>query len=423
MNLFPRLFASPAFPLSIVFIVGYVFIIFEHLTRIHKSTIALLTAILLWVVLFAHVQDATGFLTHSLAEVSQVVFFLLGAMAIVEVINVHKGFNCISRLIRFESKRAVMWTLSAIAFVLSGIIDNLTTTIVMVAILRKIIDDRQDRWLMGGAIVIAANAGGAWTPIGDVTTTMLWIGGQLSSIHLMQGLFLPSLVCMIVSTLCLAWGVTGKIEKRDSVQDEVMEPSGLWILALGIGSLLFVPLFKQLTGLPPYMGILLGLAVLWLVTDLVHRRNEARNHLKMPEILTKIDLTSVIFFLGILLCIDALNAANLLNNLALLMDRWLPNHASIAVVIGIASAVVDNIPLVAASMGMYSLEVIPQDANFWQLIAYCAGTGGSMLIIGSAAGVVFMGLEKVDFFWYMRRISLPAAIGYFAGIGAYLLFA
>lgn len=410
-----------------IFVLGYAALTFEHVLRINKTTIALLMGIGCWILQFTNdiVYDSPdenmNFLTHHLANISQVIFFLLGALTVVELISSHNGFKIISDNINVKSKRQLLWVLGVITFFLSAVLDNLTTTIVMISLIQKIIKDKEDRWLIGGAIVVAANAGGAWTPIGDVTTTMLWIGGQVTSVGVIKSLFLPSLACFIASFLCISYMLKGDITYPAKEDTEAVEPLGNLIFALGIGALIFVPVFKLLTGLPPFMGIMFGLGVLWLVTDIAHRRDKNRHHLRVEHVITKIDMSGVLFFFGILLCINALETAGLLTGLAHWLDHKIGNTDLIATMIGIASAIVDNVPLVAASMGMYSMEQYPQDSSFWKLIAYCAGTGGSMLIIGSAAGVVFMGLEKVDFVWYFRRISFAALVGYFAGIGVYKL--
>lgn len=410
-----------------VFSIGYILIALEHIVKINKTTVALLMAILCWILQFANHesqithQENLGYLQKHIANISQVIFFLLGALSVVELINVHKGFKVISDLIQVRSKRTMFWILGFITFFLSAVLDNLTTTIVMISLIQKLIHNKEDRWLMGGGIVIAANAGGAWTPIGDVTTTMLWIGGQVTSGAIIKSLFLPSMACFIASFLIIAWKLKGEISYEELPKEEKIEPMGQLIFFAGIAALISVPIFKMLTGLPPFMGILFGLGVLWLITDILHTGEQDRWHLQVPYVFTKIDLSGVLFFFGILLCINALETAQLLERLAHWLDDQIGNTHVIATAIGLASAVVDNVPLVAASMGMYSLERFPPDSSFWQLVAFCAGTGGSMLIIGSAAGVVFMGLEKVDFFWYFRKITFAALIGYFAGIGVYKL--
>lgn len=417
MNLFNWL-------MVLTFVLGYFAITIEHKIKINKTSVALLMAIICWTLQFINRIDAhdinISYLSEHLASISQVVFFLLGALTIVEIISAHKGFQLISNHIRMRSKRKLLWCMGVITFFLSSVLDNLTTTIIMVTLLRKLTNPGEERLLMGGAVVIAANAGGAWTPIGDVTTTMLWIGGQLSTTAVMQNLFLPSIACLIVSLLILSIGLKGQFPVMNQAKEEI-EPMGSAVFWLGIGCLIFVPFFKIATGLPPFMGIIFGLAIMWLFTDLVHSRYENREHLLVPNIITRIDMTGVLFFLGILLSIDALYTAGLLDDLANWMDRHVGNPNIIAIVIGLVSAVVDNVPLVAAAMGMYDLSQYPVDSSFWNLVAYCAGTGGSILVIGSAAGVAFMGLERVQFFWYMRRIGLAALGGYFTGIGVFKL--
>ncbi len=406
-----------------VFVIGYFFITIESITHINKATVALMIAIICWVLKFADKHESNpSLLAEHLANISQVVFFLLGALSIVEIINVHKGFSIISKFVSVSSKRKLLWTMGFITFFLSAVLDNLTTTIVMVSLLCKLVKPSEDRWIIGGGIVIAANAGGAWTPIGDVTTTMLWIGGQISSVAILKGLFLPSIACMLASLVPLTFMLQDTVEpSSETKSDETPEPWGVFIFFLGIGSLIFVPVFKLLTGLPPFVGVFLGLSIMWIVTDLVHSRYDGREHLRVPYVFTRIDLSSTLFFLGILLAVGALDSAGILASLAAWLDATVGNVTVIAGSIGIASAIVDNVPLVAATMGMYGLEQYPVDAPFWQLIAFCAGTGGSILIIGSAAGVVFMGMEKVDFFWYLRKISFSALIGYLVGMGVYLL--
>ena len=410
----------------VIFVLGYFFITIEHLIKIDKATIALLTGIFCWIIqyLFGSQNCAASFtcLKEHISDISQIIFFLLGALAIVEIINAHKGFTLIASMLQTESMQRLFWIIGVLTFCLSSVLDNLTTTIVMITLLRKLVPDLQQRLIIGGGVVIAANAGGAWSPIGDVTTTMLWIEGQLTTLPIVRQLLLPSISVMVVSFLCLSFSIKGKNEGITIAKKEQhVEPLGNFIFFFGIAILFCVPIFKMVTGLPPFMGILFGLALLWLVTDLLHGKYRDRAHLRMPSILKKIDISSLLFFLGILLAIDALESANILNLLARWLDQNIGSSTVVAMLIGLASAIVDNVPLVAASMGMYSIEQFPPDHSFWQLIALCAGTGGSILIIGSAAGVVYMGLEKVDFLWYLKRISLPALIGYFAGIFVYLL--
>lgn len=412
------------FFIILIFLVGYLLITIEHSTLINKTAIALIIAVLCWVLQFMSGADTyennLAHLYEHLSSISQIVFFLIGALAIVETINSYKGFKIIEKHMAIRSKKVFIWVVSIVSFFLSSILDNLTTTIIMVTLIKKLVAQKEDRLLMGGAVVIAANAGGAWTPIGDVTTTMLWIGGQLSTQVIIQKLFLPSLICMLSALTILSYSLKGEIEMPEKI-DETDSPLGKLIFGLGVGALIFVPIFKITTGLPPFAGMMLGLGVLWLVTDLLTRHYVAHHHLKLPQILTKIDMSSVLFFFGILLCIDALGTAGILSKLAQWLDSEVRNLKVIAVIIGLISAVVDNVPLVAAAMGMYDLTQYPVDSVFWVLVAFCAGTGGSILVIGSAAGVAFMGLEKVHFFWYLRKIGIAAAVGYFAGIGTYLL--
>lgn len=412
--------------MMVVFIFGYVLITIEHSINVSKSAIAMITAIFCWMIQFAQAhysgENVTTALGEHISQIAQIVFFLLGALIIVETISLHNGFAVLTNSIAIRSKRKLLWLMCTITFFLSAILDNLTTTIVMITLLSDLIESGEDRLLLGGAVVIAANAGGAWTPIGDVTTTMLWIGGQVSTFPIMRDLILPSITCMIVSLVIITFMLKGNFQpKSQASQEKVLQPLGKVIFFLGIGLLMFVPIFKTITGLPPFMGMLLGVSILWLVTDVFHNGQEDLKHLKMHNVLSRADHTSILFFLGILLCISALQEAGLLNHLAAFLNHTIGNIAVIATVIGLISAVIDNVPLVAATMGMYSLESYPQDAPLWQLIAYCAGTGGSVLIIGSAAGIVFMGLEKVNFFWYLKRISLPALAGYLAGVLVYLV--
>jgi len=412
------------FLMILVFALGYVFITLEHYTHVNKATIAILMAVICWALQFATPAPAgishEHFLGEHLSNVAQVVFFLMGAMTIVEIINVHQGFNVLTNAIRITSKKKLLWVLGIITFFLSAVLDNLTTTVVMVTLLQRLIPKGEERLLYGGAVVIAANAGGAWTPIGDVTTTMLWIGEQLTSMHILQTLFLPSIVCLVVALLYLATRLKGEFPPMAKVEQQE-EPFSKAIFFLGLGALIFVPIFRGWTGLPPFMGMLFGLGILWLFTDLFHAKFEERSHLRVPNVLSKIDLSGALFFLGILLCIDALDSAGLLHQLARFLDDRIGNVSLIAIAIGLASAVIDNVPLVAATMGMYDLATYPTDHTLWTQIAYTAGTGGSILLIGSAAGVVFMGMEKVDFLWYLKRITIPAFLGFLAGIGVYLL--
>lgn len=408
-----------------VFALGYAGIIFEESLAFNKSGVGLLMAVSLWVIrsIGAPSPDiAVQELTTTSAEVSEIVFFLLGAMTIVEIIDAHQGFKLVTDNITTRNSRSLLWVIGIFTFFLSSILDNLTSTIVMVSLLRKLIRDPNYRRFVGAVVVIAANAGGAWTPIGDVTTTMLWIHGQISTLRTMQDLFLPSAVSLVVPLALMS--LTSEVNRKQEVPDlnasEQMAPRGQLVFAVGIGALLFVPVFKALTGLPPFLGMLFGLGVLWILTDAIHYGDSDRQRLKVPQALSRIDTQGVLFFLGILLSVGSLQSAGILKELANYLDTHIPSIELIASSIGVASAVIDNVPLVAATMGMYDKVDFPMDSELWQLIAYCAGTGGSMLIIGSAAGVAFMGMEKADFFWYLKKVSGFAFAGYAAGIAAYV---
>ncbi|CAL5065446.1 unnamed protein product [Urochloa decumbens] len=418
--------ANQDIAMVLVFAVGYAGIIFEESLAFNKSGVAILMAVCLWVVrsIGAPSTDvAVQELSHTTAEVSEIVFFLLGAMTIVEIVDAHQGFKLVTDNISTRSPKALLWVIGIVTFFLSAILDNLTSTIVMVSLLRKLVPPSEYRKLLGAVVVIAANAGGAWTPIGDVTTTMLWIHGQITTLNIMQGLFIPSAVSLAVplALMSLTSEANGSSQESSSLlSSEQMAPRGQLVLAVGVGALVSVPVFKALTGLPPFMGMLLGLGILWILTDAIHYGETERQQLKVPQALSRIDTQGILFFLGILLSVGSLESAGILRQLANYLDATIPNGDLIASAIGVASAIIDNVPLVAATMGMYDLTSYPQDSDFWQLIAFCAGTGGSMLIIGSAAGVAFMGMEKVDFFWYTRKVSGFALAGYAAGIMSYL---
>jgi Na+/H+ antiporter NhaD/arsenite permease-like protein len=373
-------------------------------------------------------------LLHHLQEIASILFFLLGAMTIVELIDAHEGFNVITDKIRTTNKVKLICLIAFLTFFLSAALDNLTTAIVMISLLRKLIADKPTRWYFAGVVVIAANAGGAWSPIGDVTTTMLWIGNQLSTPVIITHLFIPSLVCLLVPLLVLSFTLKGNVERPKLSAEEAahVHPATHFdrnlVFGLGLFGLLFVPVFKTVTHLPPFMGMMLSLGAIWLVTEILHRRKsyEARRELSVLNVLRKIDSSSVLFFLGILLAVAALQEVGHLLVMAEWLRETLANVFAIDLAIGMLSALVDNVPLVAASMKMYAvipdaLVATPWDANFvkdglfWQLLAYAAGTGGSALIIGSAAGVAVMGLEKIDFIWYLKKMSLLALLGYFAG--------
>jgi Na+/H+ antiporter NhaD/arsenite permease-like protein len=417
--------------LIIIFVIAYAAIALEHQIGINKSASALLGAGLLWTVYALSTSEHAlvgSQLNESLAATAQIVFFLMGAMTIVEVVDAHHGFEVITSRIRTTKLSTLMWLVGFVTFFLSSILDNLTTTIVMVSLMKKLLDKHDDRLFFAGMIVIAANAGGAWTPIGDVTTTMLWIGGQITSLAIIKGVFLASLVNLLVPLLVVSWMLKGRAvvappqaEDSDRLQTTPFERR--LMLVLGLGILVCVPVFKTVTHLPPYMGILFGLGILWLVGELIHRNkdDDDKGHLTLGHALRRIDMSSVIFFIGILLAVATLEHTHILGALAKWLDHTVGRLDVIVTIIGLASAIVDNVPLVAASMGMYDLAEYPTDSFLWELMAYAAGTGGSILIIGSAAGVAAMGLEKIHFFWYVKRISGLALLGYFGGLAVYII--
>ncbi len=417
------------FIICLVFVIGYAAIALEHPIKINKAASALVTAAICWAILALGSPDkesAVHFLGEHLGEVAGILFFLLGAMTIVELIDAHDGFEIITKKIRTTNKRELVWLIAFITFFLSAALDNLTTTIVMVSLLRKVITNRTERLLFVGLVVIAANAGGAWSPIGDVTTTMLWIGGQITANAIVIQTIIPSLVCMIIPTFFISRQLKGNVEIAKVVHNlNFTRGSGHrnTVFWLGIGSLIFVPIFKTVTHLPPYMGILFGLGVMWIFTEIIHsgKDEEEKGLLSVNHALRKIDTPSILFFLGILLSIAALQATGVLNNLAGWMTSAIGNVNIIVIAIGLLSAIVDNVPLVAAAQGMYGLEQYPTDHYFWTFLAYSAGTGGSALIIGSAAGVAAMGLEKIEFFWYLKKISWLALIGFFSGAIVFML--
>lgn len=410
--------------LLIFFTLGYLAIIFEKFLHVNKAAVALVMGVVCWILYFAesHGAVSSSVMAEHLSDVAQIIFFLLAAMIIVELIDSHHGFKLITDILYTSSKRKMLWFLIGISFFMSASLDNLTTMIVMASLLRKMVKNPKDRWLLGSVLVIVVNAGGAWTPIGDVTTTMLWINDKITTWAIIKALFIPSLVCCVVSGLLATLLIKGESEPIPSSFSLKMEPGARRVLFMGIAALIMIPIWKAALGLPPFMGALIGLGLLWLVTDIIHfRYGENRWHLRVVHVLTKIDTSGILFFLGILLAIDALATAGMLQELATFLQTNIPNQNIVAVLIGLLSSIVDNVPLVAATMGMYDMTTYPVDSQLWQLIAYAAGTGGSILIVGSAAGVAFMGIEKVDFIWYMRKVGWIAFIGYFAGLGTYFL--
>jgi len=419
----------------LIFVVGYLLIVFEHPLKLDKAIPALLMGIFIWTIIaiiplpLVENETIAPSLAHHLGKITEILLFLLGAMAIVEVVDGHRGFSVITNLITTTKKVKLLWIISIMAFFLSSVLDNLTTTIVFVSLLRKLIENRSERMWFISFVVIAANAGGAWSPIGDVTTTMLWIGGKVSSIKLVGELFIPSIICLalpllIASRMKVFQGHI-QVDTEDGVEG-VKSPyllSSKAMLIAGVGSLIFVPIFKSITHLPPWMGIMFGLSLVWLISEFIKPEYDldesGRYKYTMRSAMSRLELSSILFFLGILLAINGLESLGLLRNLAIKMDAIFPSQDVVATLIGILSAIIDNVPLVAASMGMYDL---PLDHGLWHFIAFSAGTGGSMLIIGSAAGVAAMGMERIDFIWYLKKISWLAAIGFFAGCAYISLF-
>jgi Na+/H+ antiporter NhaD/arsenite permease-like protein len=409
----------------VIFILGYLAIAFEHPLKINKTATALVTGVLVWTA-YAISTGSTSALGHHLASTSEILFFLLGAMTLVELVDAHQGFYFVSRLIKTEKVINLLWIVGLITFFMSAVLDNLTTAIVMVTLLRKLISNKETRKYFVGIVVIAANAGGAWSPIGDVTTTMLWIGGQISASGIIQGLFLPSLLSLVVPLVVASFVLKKESIGKPAVLEALSateERDGKIMLFAGAGSLLGVPVFKTLTHLPPYMGILLALGLVWILSEILHseKDEEAKKQLSVGYALTKIDTSSILFFLGILLAIGGLESFGYLHALSGQLAQYFGSQNLIITIIGLSSAVVDNVPLVAATIGMYSLVDFPMDHEMWEYLAFCAGTGGSILIIGSAAGVAVMGMEKIDFGWYLKKIGFLALLGYFAGAGFYLL--
>lgn len=461
----------------LIFVLGYIAIAMEHPIKVNKAASALFIGTLLWVVyilgagellsnqgskgfkeflnLYPHVQEKAVYeqyieyishweLLHHLGEISEIIFFLLGAMTIVELVDHHQGFKIITDKIQTKNKVKLLWIISIIAFFLSAVLDNLTTTIVMIALLRKLIKPQRDRWIFASMIVIAANSGGAWSPIGDVTTIMLWIGGQITASSIILRVFIPSVVSLLIPLIIMSFFERGTIESPEinsqNSEDEVSRFKRNLLFCMGVGGLLMVPVFKATTHLPPYIGMLMVLSILWVTTEILYRKStngQIAGKLTVSKILTKIDTPTILFFLGILLAVSALQSAGHLGLMAQWLDAKLNNIYLIDGIIGILSSIVDNVPLVAGAMGMYPIHneafiqsltnpeaqqyalFFVQNGLFWEFLAYCAGTGGSILIIGSAAGVAAMGLEKIDFIWYLKNISLYALVGYLAGAFSY----
>ena len=453
--------------LVVVFIIGYLLIALEHPIKIDKSATALLLGMVMWV-LFILGADALPFVVekaaehghaghlsdfvnaeilHHMGDIATTLFFLIGAMTIVELVDVHGGFSIITDRITSRDKKKLLWILSFVTFFMSAILDNLTTSIVMVLLLRKLVSEPKERWLYASMIIIAANAGGAWSPIGDITTIMLWVKGNVSTASVIAYIILPSLVAMVLPLILVSGKLKGQLErmeeKTDIQENFVTKKERNMLFYLGVGGLIFVPIFKTITHLPPFIGMLFSLSILWIVTEMMYNGkalDPQRQH-RLPRILQRIDTPTILFFLGILMAVAVLQSTGILGDMANLLAEKVGDVNVINIVLGFLSSIVDNVPLVAAAQGMY--EIVPveyaqtlapghwdlnfiQDGVFWLLLTYCAGVGGSMLIIGSAAGVVVMGLEKINFGWYLKNISLIAALGYLAGvavlIGELMLF-
>ncbi len=415
--------------LLIIFAIGYLAIAFEHQIKLNKAASALITGVLCWTIYILNGADhdvAHHALLEHMGEISGILFFLLGAMTIVELIDAHDGFEPISSSIKTTNKFKLLSIIAILAFFLSAVLDNLTTTIVFISLIAKLVKDTKEKLVFASIIVIAANAGGAWSPIGDVTTTMLWIGNQVTSNELIRTVFLPSFVSIILPLIGLGYSLKGKIapiQKDDSIINRSKPSERNLVLIIGLLSLLFVPVFKTWTGLPPFMGMLLSLGVMWLITEMIHSGKDTmdKDNLSVNFAIRKIDTPSILFFLGILISVAALQSAGTLKEMADYLNQQISDQKLIVVVLGLFSAVIDNVPLVAATQGMYSLTEFPTDHPFWLFLAYCSGTGGSILIIGSAAGVAAMGLTKIEFFWYLKKVSFWAIIGYLSGAAVFLL--
>lgn len=449
----------------VIFVLGYVAIALEHPLKVDKAATALVLGALCWVFYILGAEQIlnlgysqswkefqsvfpsyTGIegirhfiveyeIIRHIGEIAEILFFLLAAMTIVEVVDQHQGFKVITDKINTTSKIKLLWLISIITFFMSSLLDNLTTTIVMVALLRKLVSDKETRWFFASMIVLAANAGGAFSPIGDVTTIMLWIGNQITAFTIIREVFIPAILCLVIPLVVLSFRMKGNVNRPKQAESEKgfsTPAERVTMLIAGIGGLLFVPVFKTLTHLPPFMGMILSLGVIWIISEIMHKDKpeEIKNKLKITAVIRRVDTPTVLFFLGILSAVAALQSAGQLSLLSQFLDEKLGNVRLIAIAIGFLSSVIDNVPLVAGAMGMYPIAhagttgymaAFVQDGIFWEFLAYTAGTGGSMLIIGSAAGVAAMGLEKIDFIWYLKRISWLALIGYLAGASLYMI--
>jgi len=415
--------------ITIAFILGYSFIVFEKKIKIDKAATSVITGVLCWILyIFSGTSHdlITGQLMTHMGEISGILFFLIGAMTIVELIDAHEGFTIISARLNSDNKRKLLWLIGVTTFFLSAILDNLTTTIVMILVIRTLINDEKERWVFTGIIIIAANSGGAWSPLGDVTTTMLWIGGQITAWNIVHRLILPSLVSLIVPLILATFMISRKkMEIHDRMQvksNGVSTFEKSTVLIVGILGLFMVPVFKSLTHLPPFMGMLLSLGIIWVFVELLHRnKNEVdKDTLSVVAALRRLNIPTLLFFLGILLAVSALQSSSLLGYWASSLSKYIVNQNVLIMIIGGLSSVIDNVPLVASVQGMYGLNIYPTDHYFWEFMAYAAGTGGSILIIGSAAGIAAMGMEKITFFWFLKRFSVLALVGYLSGAVTYI---
>ncbi|MCD8287658.1 MAG: sodium:proton antiporter NhaD [Porphyromonadaceae bacterium] len=455
--------------ITVLFIIGYLLIALEHPLRIDKTATALLLGMVLWIIYAigaetlvpaVNGEELQEFLAKSSAslqqeslahqclnfilsvkivehmgDISQTLFFLIGAMTIVELIDIHGGFSVITDHINTRKKRKLLCIVACIAFILSAILDNLTTTIVMVMLLRKLINDQHERWVYASMVVIAANTGGAWSPIGDITTIMLWVKGNVTTSALISFVLLPSIVAMAIPLLITSRKLIGDLPEGNRIvtgSDFISPKEKKTIFFLGVCGLIFVPIFKSITHLPPFVGILFVLSILWIFTEILYNKKmlEKTEEHRVPQVISRIDMPSILFFLGILMAVAVLQSTGILASVAGWLDQEVHNVYLISIVLGVLSSIVDNVPLVAAAMGMYPISDpgtigymanFVQDGTFWEFLSYCAGVGGSMLIIGSAAGVVAMGLEKINFGWYLKHFSWIALLGYLAGAGVYVL--
>ncbi|CAN5675174.1 sodium:proton antiporter NhaD [soil metagenome] len=414
--------------IAIVFIAGYLAIAFEHQLNLNKAASSLITGVLCWTIYILSSNSpkvVTENLLHNMGEISSILFFLLGAMTIVEIIDSYNGFYIITSKIKTTKKNRLLIIVTVLTFFLSALLDNLTTAIVMTSLCSKLLREKEDKLWFAGMIVIAANAGGVWSPLGDVTTTMLWIGGQITGANIVKQLLLPSIIVCMLPASILFYRFRGQkiIALPQALRTITERKEGKIILIAGIGFLLFVPIFKTITHLPPFMGMLLAIGLMWVITTILHKKMQLQNVEKfsVSTALQKIDTPSILFFLGILLAVGALQSNGILGELSILLNNTFKNEYLIGTSLGLLSAIVDNVPLVAASQGMFTLANYPQDHAFWTFLALTTGTGGSAIIIGSAAGVAVMGIEQISFIWYLKKISWLALIGFAAGILVFLL--